>query len=202
MAMFYLDRYLATLAVKMRKCHRSVFRLAAMTALYLAIKLFDPGELPISSLIGADGAGRFTAKHIVLMEHTLLQSLKWYITPPTSFAFCRELMRLISVDIGPHTHYNVTELTRFLTELSVTEYWFVTKKPSSIALASIFYALQLLQGPRRVDPRYKVELLHRVVDIGMDIANGEIIECYERLREIYQAGGYTAHLRLRAAGGQ
>jgi hypothetical protein len=128
------------------------------------------------------------------MEDSMLQSLNWYVHPPTSFAFCRDLMRLVSGDITPRARHDVTELARFLTELSVCDYWFVTKKPSSIALAAIINALEL-QGPRRVDPRYKVEFLHRVVDIGMDIANDEeIIECYERLRETYIAGGYTPTL--------
>ena len=187
-AMSYLDRYLAT-----RTVNRRIFQLATMTALYLAIKLFEPGKLKMSSLIDLS-RGYFQAEHIVTMEDSMLQSLKWYVHPPTSFAFCRDLMRLVSGDITPRARHDVTELARFLTELSVCDYWFVTKKPSSVALAAIINALEL-QGPRRVDPRYKVEFLHRVVDIGMDIANDEeIIECYERLREMYIAGGYTPTL--------
>jgi lipoyl(octanoyl) transferase len=149
--------------------------------------------MKMSSLIDLS-RGYFLAEHIVTMEDSMLQSLKWYVHPPTSFAFCRDLMRLVSGDITPRARHDVTELARFLTELSVCDYWFVTKKPSSVALAAIINALEL-QGPRRVDPRYKVEFLHRVVDIGMDIANDEeIIECYERLREMYIAGGYTPTL--------
>ena len=61
-------------------------------------------------------------------------------------------------------------------------------------MAALINAIEL-QGPRRVDPRYKVEFLHRVVELGMDIASDdEIIECYERLREMYIAGGYTPNL--------
>lgn len=192
-AMNYLDRYLAT-----RPVNRRIFQLAAMTALYLAIKLFEPGKLRMSSLIDLS-RGYFLAEHIVTMEDSMLQSLYWHVHPPTSFAFCRDFMRLVSGDVSPRARHDVNELARFMTELSVCDYWFVTKKPSSIALASLINAIEL-QGPRRVDPRYKVEFLHRVVELGMDIASDdEIIECYERLREMYNAGGYTPNLEDAAA---
>mmetsp|Transcript_21103 Transcript_21103/g.38313 ORF Transcript_21103/g.38313 Transcript_21103/m.38313 type:complete len:352 (+) Transcript_21103:213-1268(+) len=187
-AMSYLDRYLAT-----RTVNRRIFQLAAMTALYLAIKLYEPGKLRMSSLIDLS-RGYFLAEHIVTMEDSMLQSLHWHVHPPTPFAFCRDLATLISRELPASAHHDVGELSRFMTELSVCDYWFVTKKPSSVALASIVNAIEL-QGHGRVDPRYKVEFLHRVVDVGMDIANdGEIIECYERLREMYLAGGYQANV--------
>ena len=187
-AMNYLDRYLAT-----RTVNRRIFQLAAMTALYLAIKLFEPGKLKMSSLIDLS-RGYFVAEHVATMEDSMLQSLKWYVHPPTSFAFCRDFMRLVSGDIAPRARHDVNELARFMTELSVCDYWFIAKKPSSIALAALINAIEL-QGPRKVDPRYKVEFLHRVVELGMDIASDdEIIECYERLREMFIAGGYTPNL--------
>eukprot|EP00581_Thalassiosira_minuscula_P007342 CAMPEP_0183703522 /NCGR_PEP_ID=MMETSP0737-20130205/1238_1 /TAXON_ID=385413 /ORGANISM="Thalassiosira miniscula, Strain CCMP1093" /LENGTH=343 /DNA_ID=CAMNT_0025930291 /DNA_START=136 /DNA_END=1167 /DNA_ORIENTATION=+ len=187
-AMSYLDRYLAT-----RTVNRRIFQLAAMTALYLAIKLYEPGKLRMTSLIDLS-RGYFMAEHIVTMEDSMLQSLHWHVHPPTPYAFTGDLILLLSGDIHPRARHDVSELSRFLTELSVCDYWFVTKKPSSVALAAIINAMEL-QGPQRIDPRYKVEFLHRVVDLGLDIANdSEIIECYERLREMYIAGGYSPNL--------
>jgi lipoyl(octanoyl) transferase len=184
-AMTYLDRYLAT-----RTVNRRIFQLAAMTALYLAIKLFEPGKLRMSSLIELS-RGYFLADHIVAMEDSMLQALSWHVHPPTPFAFCRDLTKLISADVTPRIRHDVSELARFLTELSVCDYYFVTRKPSSIAMASIINAIELT-GPHKIDPRYKVQFLHHVVEAGLDIANDdEIIQCYERLREMYIAGGYT-----------
>ena len=187
-AMSYLDRYLAT-----RTVNRRIFQLAAMTALYLSIKLYEPGKLRMSSLIDLS-RGYFMAEHIVTMEDSMLQSLGWHVHPPTPLAFCRDFMRLVSGEIEPGPRHDVSELARFMTELSVCDYWFVTKKPSSIALASLVNAIEL-QGPHRVDPRYKVEFLTRVVDLGIDIAcDEEILACYERLRQMYDAGGYSPAL--------
>ncbi|KAL7436766.1 hypothetical protein ACHAXM_005312 [Skeletonema potamos] len=184
-AMTYLDRYLAT-----RTVNRRIFQLAAMTALYLAIKLFEPGKLRMSSLIELS-RGYFLAEHIVAMEDSMLQALSWHVHPPTPFAFCRDLIKLVSADVNPRLRHDISELARFLTELSVCDYYFVTRKPSSIAMASIINAMELM-GPQKIDPRYKVQFLHHVVQAGLDIANDtEIIQCYERLREMYIAGGYT-----------
>mmetsp|Transcript_39672 Transcript_39672/g.95425 ORF Transcript_39672/g.95425 Transcript_39672/m.95425 type:complete len:378 (+) Transcript_39672:387-1520(+) len=194
-AMSYLDRYLAT-----RTVNRRIFQLAAMTALYLAIKLFEPGKLRMSSLIDLS-RGYFLAEHIVTMEDSMLGSLNWRVHPPTPFAFCRDLARLLPRGVGPRARHDVGELARFMTELSVCDYWFVTRRPSSVALASLLNAIEL-QGPHGgVDPGCKAEFLRKVVEMGMDISgDGEIVECYERLREMYDAGGYTPDLEEDAAG--
>lgn len=187
-AMAYLDGYLAT-----RTVNRRIFQLASMTALYLAAKLFEPGKLRMASLVELS-RGNFTSEHIVTMEEAMLASLRWHVHPPTPSAFCKDFLPLVSGELRPRARHDIGELSRFLIELSVCDYWFVAKKPSSVALAAVINAIEL-QGSRRVDPRHKVDFLHRVVDVGVDIADDpEIIECYERLREMYDAGGYTPDL--------
>jgi hypothetical protein len=157
-AMNNLDRYLATCTV-----NRRMFQLAAMTALYLAMKLYEPEKLQISSLVEL-GRGYFHTDHIEAMEVAMLQALTWRVHPPTPYAFCRQLMQLVSSDITPQTLHDISKMARFLTELSVCNYYFVTRKPSSIALASIINAFELL-GPNRVNPRYKVDFLHDLKEL-------------------------------------
>ena len=189
-AVNYLDRYVATCTVNLRKFH-----LAAMTAIYIAIKLFEPNGVNMASLL--DWGRHFIADNIVNMESIMLYSLKWYVHPPIPFSFCRYFMMFVSSDTPPHIRHDINELARFLTELSVCEYWFVKKKPSSIALAALINAIEL-QGPSLVDPMYKIKFLQGVVDlnIDIDISDDEIIECYERLRLMYIEGGYTYNLQV------
>ena len=186
-AVNYLDRYVATCEVNLRKFH-----LAAVTAIYIAIKLFEPNGVNMASLL--DWGKPFIAENIINMERIMLHSLKWYVHPPIPFSFCRYFMVFVSGDIPRHIRHDINELARFLTELSVSEYWFVEKKPSSIALAALINAIEL-QGPSLVDPVYKIEFLEGVVYMDIDISNDEIIECYERLRLMYIAGGYTHDLQ-------
>ncbi len=63
----YLDRYLST-----RPVNRKIFQLAAMTSLYLAIKLYEPSNLRMSSFIELS-RGYFSTEHIVAMEEAILR---------------------------------------------------------------------------------------------------------------------------------
>ena len=63
----YLDRYLAT-----RPCNKKVFQLAAMTALFLAIKLYEPGKLGMQSMIELS-RGYFSVDQMVAMEMEVLR---------------------------------------------------------------------------------------------------------------------------------
>jgi hypothetical protein len=58
-------------------------------------------------------------------------------------------MKLVSGEIKPGHRHDFSELGRFMAELSVCDYWFVTKKPSSITVASLVNAIGLCR-PRRM----------------------------------------------------
>jgi Cyclin, N-terminal domain len=63
----YLDRYLAK-----RPVNKKVFQLAAMTTLFLAIKLFEPGRLSMASMIELS-RGYFTVEQMIAMEMSILR---------------------------------------------------------------------------------------------------------------------------------
>lgn len=65
--MSFLDRYLSV-----KRVNKKTFQLAAMTSLYLAIKITEPSILKISSLIGLS-RGFFTSEHIIAMEQSILR---------------------------------------------------------------------------------------------------------------------------------
>lgn len=63
----YLDRYLATKFV-----NKKTFQLAAMTCLFLAIKLYEPGKLGMTSMIELS-RGYFTVDQMAGMETSILR---------------------------------------------------------------------------------------------------------------------------------
>jgi len=63
----YLDRYIVS-----RPVNKKVFQLAAMTSLYLAIKIHEPGRLKMSSLLELS-RGYFMIEHVVAMEEAILR---------------------------------------------------------------------------------------------------------------------------------
>ena len=63
----YLDRYLSK-----KKVNKKIFQLAAMTSLYISIKLNASSPMKINTLIGLS-RGFFQAAHIVDMEQSILR---------------------------------------------------------------------------------------------------------------------------------
>lgn len=63
----YLDRYLCSCPV-----NRKVFQLAGMTSLFLAIKLYEPSKIKMSSFIELS-RGYFSTQHLAAMERSILR---------------------------------------------------------------------------------------------------------------------------------
>lgn len=63
----YLDRYLSVCVVNRKK-----FQLAAVTCLYLALKLYGSSSLKISSFVELS-RGYFSGDHIIAMESAILR---------------------------------------------------------------------------------------------------------------------------------
>ena len=66
----YLDRFLATTPV-----NKKLFQLVAMTALYLAIKIYEPGNLSMKSMIELS-RGYFSPTQMAEMEMIILREAK------------------------------------------------------------------------------------------------------------------------------
>ena len=178
-ALSYLDRYLAT-----RHVNKRIFQLAAMAALYLAIKLYEPAVLRISSLIKLS-RGYFKVEHIAAMEKSILQALSWRVHPPTSLAFARYFMHLLPFDCSQSVKHGIMETTRFLTELSVCDYFFITHKPSSIAIAALLNAIELTNSSK-LSTKQKQKIIDAIsVDVHLDMNPDKVMECRTRLREMY-----------------
>jgi len=186
----YLDRFLCV-----RQVNKKIFQLAAMTSLYMAIKLYEPSTLKMSSFIELS-RGYFTIEHIIAMEETLLRDLSWYMHPPTALSFVKyqlALFDLCKIDCCPSTKHDIGELARFLCELSVCDYYFVTKKPSSVAVAALLTAMDNIDQ-MRLPQRTRDQFLSSIRGVArLDINSEEVRQCQYRLDEMYRQGSYGAH---------
>ena len=91
--------------------------------------------------------------------------------------------------IGMDARHDVLELARFLTELSVLDYFFISFKASSVALASLLNAMHEIQEvPDGVIKDFSKEA-QRVV--GLDTSSQEVLLCRDRLQSLYAQGGYS-----------
>jgi len=174
----YLDRYLSKRVVRARN-----IQLAAITSLFLAIKLYEPTTITMSSFIELS-CGHFKTEHITIMESSILWTLSWYVHPPTPLNFVSNFMSLLEESGCSHSvALEIKELVQFLTELSVCDYYFTTRKPSSIGLGALLTAFDRFDEvtlPLRVRHTF-----FGLVHYTKDPFSKEVQECKGRLCETY-----------------
>ena len=135
LAFNYLDRF-----VDRCSCDRTAFKLAAMTAVYMATKVFNSREISMSSLAELS-RGEFALSHIEEMEGVMLETLQWRVNPPTVQCFIHQMHRLVPVTAGPVTRA-IHQRASFFAELALFDYCFVTQPRSAVAIAALLNAME------------------------------------------------------------
>lgn len=139
--MSYLDRFLCTKQGLDALCNRKQYQLAAMTALYVAIKLHEPLEME-TSLLADLSRGCYTEMEFVGMEQTILSALEFRVNGPTPLGFVQYIMALMPEAVHPTVAALVMDYARYQTELAVSEQSFVDIRPSEVALAAVLNAVE------------------------------------------------------------
>lgn len=118
------------------------FQLAALSSLYLAIKLNDQcsPHIDVESLSKL-GRGLFTAKDILTMEQHVLKTLDWKLNPPCSRSFLHQYLDLFHRYLSPSTKYIISEVSKYILEMSACVYKFVECRPSVMAYAATLIAM-------------------------------------------------------------
>jgi hypothetical protein len=91
------------------------------------------------------GRDNFTTEQLKTMEVSVLQRLKWLLHPPTPQVFISYYFD----EFCPTDEEKIIELkdlSLFITELSVHDYYFVSSKPSIVTLAALYNAAQMLDS--------------------------------------------------------
>lgn len=176
-ATYYLDVCVMKGVIKSRE----EFQLAAMTALQLAIKLYDSTMVKLDSMVKL-GRGLFSEQDVIAMEQKILRALDWHVHPPTPVCFLRQFLRLLPPSVSPLTRYMIAEVTRFISEISVCLYRFVKYPPSIIAYAGMLIAME------RVDevslPIWQRQQIFSIMASGanLDHTSHEVIEAVTDLQ--------------------
>lgn len=119
---------------------KRTFQLGAITCLYLAMKVYDTTFVKLSSLVRL-GRGLFSESDVLATETKILTKLQWRVHPPTPMCFLRHYTRLIPSTVSTSTSFMITEVSRFVAEISVCLYKFVKYPASMIAYAALCIAM-------------------------------------------------------------
>ena len=188
-AMEMVDRFLsipstsddaARLCDEALKDH-SKFQLLAVTALYISIKLNEKVAIPSHQFSSEVCHHVYSAEEIEDMERTLLSGLSWRCHAPTAHQVGLSILSLLLpyIDLQEKTWGFLIDEMKYLTELAVRDYYFSTKRTSTIALAAI---LNVIGG---VTTRLKDLLITylRVIAEGYDFDHPkQVAAAMKRLR--------------------
>ena len=180
----YFDRYMASLSVAEGTDEKpgssgDLALLASLGTLHLATKVhatnhndYDPQmgpleeqhhKVPSLMTLANLSRGQFGPASILEMEKLLLTSLQWRLHPPTLYAFCTFLLKLLPSNgenprfgLKPTIASELFEVAMYVAELSVCDAFFVERQiPSSIiALAAICTAMDDLLDSSLMDSSF------------------------------------------------
>ena len=123
------------------------YQLAAMTALYLALKVYDS---PTQRLIQLDslvklGNGGFDEAAVVKMEKTMLRALNWRLHPPTMDCFVQQYMQLLPADTSSATRSKIEEASLLVLEVAISRERYLSIEPSVLGFTSMLVAIERIK---------------------------------------------------------
>ncbi len=95
--------------------------------------------------------GLYSVEDVEATEKDLLEGLSWHISAPTCMQVANHILSWISkyVDVQKSTWATILDEVAFQSERAVREYDFVTTRPSTVAMASIFNAIEYVDEKDR-----------------------------------------------------
>lgn len=175
-----LDRF-----VDLYCCDRTTFKLASMTTLYMATKLFSDKQMSMHSLAHLS-KGEFDILHIAEMEFLILKSLHWRLNPPTVQSFIGRLHVLLQIEDRVLAKA-IYQRAIFFAELCVYDYSLVTQDRCLVAVAALLNTLDGIEDAS-LSQKLQVDLLSSTqIELGDDfLMRPDVLEAtQDRLWYLY-----------------
>lgn len=153
--MSFFDRYLSR--VPELVLDDMMTQLVATTSLYLAIKVHSVKEISknILGFIIYLSGGSISYYQVLGMEQSIMNSLNWYLNPPTPATFVTILYPLMEkLTDDEDTMVEIKDVAIHILELAVYDsYYFIDKPPSLMAHAAIMAAMNIRAIPMETQKR-------------------------------------------------
>lgn len=172
-SMEMVDRFLSTPSAIARDAlrDRKRFQLVAITAMYVAIKTNEQMAFGSGSFAKMS-RGIYSKEDIEAMERSMLDGLSWRVCAPTSIQMAHHILSLALpyVDLEETTWAFILDEVRYQTEHAVRDYYFASKRPSTVAVAAIFNTLdQVKPEERQAILRALLSILNEGFDSPRDL---------------------------------
>lgn len=184
-AMNYLDRYLCLCPMS-----KWSFQLASATSLFIAAKVLLERTMPLSLLVRMSD-GKFKSCDVLNMEQKMLDALQWRLNPPLPAIQTRFLLKPLLRKSIPRKDI-ICEITDFLTENSVIDYFFVPFKHSIVALAAVFAAFDIVGSGSDIYCQFATSFVKELEELAQDhVLSEDVHACMLRMKETFHEGGYS-----------
>lgn len=145
-AMYYLDRFMgcdsphAATAFRLR----DEYQLVALTALFIAIKLYDRLNI-MPCHVSYLSRGRYTSEEVISMEIVILKSLEWKVTSANKLDYAELILDFIlpKLSVCDGTLDAIRDLTSLQIQLSDFYAVYSNSMQSMVALAAVMNAYEV-----------------------------------------------------------
>lgn len=164
-AMALLDRFLAhSPHASTYLSDRKPFQLLSMATLYVAIKTTERVAIG-SEFLAQMSRGAYTKNDIEKVEMELLKGLEWRVNPPTAMQFICHILSLVvrGAGLDDDALARVLDESAFQAENAVRDYGLSQERQSSVAMAAMFNAAEVLDTDLRRDYLFQ---LSEVLDVN------------------------------------
>ena len=117
------------------------------------------------------------------------RALQWRMNPPTALVQAKHLMFVLPRHVQRKSE--ILEITRFLTEISVCDYFFVSQKLSTVALAALYSSFDIIGNScvSEADKIYFESEVRRLT--GLESVTDDVLACMTRMKHSFQQSGFT-----------
>lgn len=188
-SMSYLDRFLSTSRPSAHQAlkYKKDYQLAAMTCLYIAIKLFEPLAMD-TALLSSISQGCYSETDISEVEKEILMALGWRMNGPTAHDFLYHILEVLP-STAPKSCESISgtlsDFSRFQVELAVSDYDLSIQKPSVVALAAILNSAEGVDGTLFRAQCRRQYLKYISTELGMDPFSSQVNAVRSRLLKLF-----------------
>eukprot|EP00339_Tiarina_fusa_P002550 CAMPEP_0117052022 /NCGR_PEP_ID=MMETSP0472-20121206/35961_1 /TAXON_ID=693140 ORGANISM="Tiarina fusus, Strain LIS" /NCGR_SAMPLE_ID=MMETSP0472 /ASSEMBLY_ACC=CAM_ASM_000603 /LENGTH=298 /DNA_ID=CAMNT_0004766493 /DNA_START=130 /DNA_END=1023 /DNA_ORIENTATION=+ len=177
-AAFFFDIAVSRGLISTREEHQ----LAAATALQLSLKTFDTAVISSKKLVQL-GRGLFTEEDVVEMEMKILKTLNWRTHPPSTYCFLRQYERLLPSSVESETMEMIQEVTKLISELTVSEMKYNKHPQSIIAFGAMLLAMELVDTENLLMHQRQCFVIRMSTVAGLESSSSKVLKVFEALKQ-------------------
>ena len=179
-ALNMLDRFMASRDGQSILLVRNQFQLAAMAALYTAVKIHEH-EAMDPNLVSTLSQGVHSPEAVEKMEFRMLNAIQWRVNPPTAMSFVRKMLELVPKGlIEQNEQKALMEVTQMQLDLASSDYDFCQRHASHVALSAVLNAIETVSDDGMLHADFE-ETLSKVMEIKLSAIRDIRVRLYEEI---------------------